>query len=360
MTRGKISRALIDLSSSLVGSFTGGLAHVNILASMVFGTISGSAVADAASLGSIMIPEMVARGYKKDFSVAVISTSASIAILIPPSIPMIIYAVVANVSIARMFLAGFIPGVVYGLSLMITSYFIAKREGFPAYEPFSIRNVWKKSQEAAGAALIPITILGGIYGGLATTTEVAALAAVMALFLSLFWYKGVELSEVPQIMLTCGKRAGAVLMILSMSIALSWYLTREGVPQQIAAVMMSVTTNKSLIILIVVILLTFCGMVLHGGSMIIMLVPILLPLMEQVGMDPIHFGVFFTMMICVGEQTPPVASVLLTSCAVAGIAVADTMKALMPLLITLYINALLVAYVPAVSLFLPNLLLGHG
>lgn len=360
MTRGKISEALINASSALVGFIAGGLAHVNIFVSMLFANISGSAVADAASIGSILIPEMKKRNYPADFSVAVTSCSASIGILIPPSIPMLLYAVVADVSVARMFLAGAIPGVIYGSSLMLGAYIIAKKRKFPSHEPFSILNVVRKSKHALWASLIPIIILGGILTGIATTTESAAIAAVTALVLALIVYRGLRVRDLPAALLTCGKRAGAVLMIMSTSMVLSWYFVSEGVPQEVARVMLSLTSSKAIVIFIVLSFLSLAGTVIFGASMIFMFVPIFLPLMEQVGVDVVHFGAIFTMGICIGEQTPPVASVLLTTCSVAGISVSDVLRALLPFFLILVANGFLVAYVPELSLWLPNLVLGPG
>ncbi|MFX0093400.1 MAG: TRAP transporter large permease [Candidatus Hodarchaeota archaeon] len=358
MTRGQVSEALVEVSSSLVGFIRGGLAHVNIFVSMLFANISGSAVADAASLGSILIPEMEKRGYPKDFSVAVTSTSASIGILIPPSIAMILYAVVADVSVARMFLAGFIPGSLYGFSLMIGAYIIARRRKYPSYEPFSLSNVVRKGRRAVWATIIPIVILGGILTGVCTTTEAAGLAAMIALCLALFVYKGIRINQVPSVLLSCSKRAGAVLMIMSTSMVLSWYLIREGIPQALAAWMGTLTSSTPLVILILIIFISLCGVILHGASMMLMLVPVLLPLTREFGIDPIHFGVLFTMGICVGEQTPPVASVLLVTTSVAHLPIVDSLRALLPFFLILVANTFLVAYVPFFSLFLPNLVLG--
>lgn len=358
MTMGAVSQALIGFSSSLVGFIRGGLAHVNVFVSMLFANISGSAVADAASLGSILIPEMEKRGYPKDFSVAVTSTSASIGILIPPSIAMILYAFLADVSVARVFVAGFIPGTVYGLSLMAVAYIIARRRKYPSYEPFSLPNIMKQSKKAAPAAIIPLVILGGILTGLCTTTEAAALAAMIALFLALFVYKGIGFRQLPEVLLVCAKRAGGILYIYGTSMVLTWYLTTEGIPQALAAWMASLTSSTTLVLIILTIFLSLLGTVIHGASLILMLVPILMPLTRKFGIDPVHFGVLFTMGICVGEQTPPVASVLLVTCSVAGLPVTDSLRAVLPFFLMLMANTFLVALVPAVSLFLPNLVFG--
>jgi tripartite ATP-independent transporter DctM subunit len=353
-----VATRLIDFASALVGWISGGLAHANIVTSMLFANVSGSAVADAASVGAILIPEMEKRGFAKGFSVVVTSYSASIGILIPPSIGMLLYSVVSDVSVARLFLAGYLPGVGYGICLMIVSYIIAKKRAYPTHEPFSIRNVAHRFNRTWIALLIPVTIIFGIIGGAFTPTEAAAITTALAIVAGLLVYRGMRFRDLPRSFVVAARRSANVLLLLSISSVFSHYLITEGIPQAMAETIMSWGLSPAMVTFVIVVFLVLAGVFLHGAPMILMLVPIFLPLVDQMGMDRVHFGLLFIFCVVIGEQTPPVASVLLTTCGVANYPITRAWSASIPFFIVLLCYTMLIAYVPAITLVLPELVFG--
>ena len=358
MNSAGISRRLIDFASALVGFIRGGLAMVNIVTSMFFAEISGSAVADAAALGSILIPAMRKKGYPLDFSAAVTSASATCAIIIPPSIPMIIYAVMAETSIVRLFMAGVIPGIMAGGSMMLLSYYFAIKKKWPVEEIFDLKNVWITFKEASWTFLIPIVIIGGIFSGFFTATESAGIAAACALFVGMFVYRELKIKSLPKVLLDAGEQTAIVMFIVAGSALLSWVLTNEMIPQRIAASIIAMTQNKYVILLMMNVFFLFAGMFLHSAAAIIMIVPIVMPLVNMVGIDPVHFGLIVTFNLGIGQQTPPVASVLLTTCSVAKVSITEVMRVNIYFILIALIVLFFLTYVPAVSMFLPNLLIG--
>jgi C4-dicarboxylate transporter DctM subunit len=353
-----VAGRLIDFASATVGWLSGGLAHANIVTSMLFANVSGSAVADAASVGSILIPEMERRGFAKGFSVIVTSYSASIGILIPPSIGMILYSVVSDVSVARLFAAGYIPGVGYGICLMTVAYIIAKKNAYPTHEPFSIPNVVHRFNRTWVALLIPATIIVGIVGGAFTPTEAAAITTSLAIIAGVLIYRGMRIRDLPRSIIVGARRAANVLLLLSISSVFSHYLITEGVPQAIASTIMSWGLSPAMVKFVIFVFLVFSGTFLHGAPMILMLAPIFLPLVDQMGMDRVHFGLMFIFCVVIGEQTPPVASVLLTTCGVANYPITRAWQASYPFFFTLLAYTLMIIYVPSISLFLPHLIFG--
>jgi C4-dicarboxylate transporter, DctM subunit len=358
LASGAVAKRLIDFASALVGWMAGGLAHANIVTSMLFANVSGSAVADAASVGSILIPEMEKRGYSRAFSVVVTAYSASIGILIPPSIGMILYAVVSDVSIARLFAAGYLPGIGYGICLMTVAYFIAKKRAYPTHEPFSIGNVAHRFNRTWIALLIPATIIFGIVGGAFTPTEAAAITTALAIIAATLVYRGMRIRDLPRSFIIGARRAANVLLLLSISSVFSHYLITEGIPQAMAETIMSWGLAPWQVTLVIITFLVIAGIFLHGAPMILMLVPIFLPLIDQIGMDRVHFGLLFIFCVVIGEQTPPVASVLLTTCGVANFPITRAWTASIPFFIMLLCYTLLIAYVPSITLALPDLLFG--
>lgn len=353
-----VASRLIDFASAIVGWLSGGLAHANIVTSMLFANVSGSAVADAASVGSILIPEMEKRGFAKDFSVIVTSYSASIGILIPPSIGMLLYSVVSDVSVAKLFAAGYIPGVGYGIALMTVSYIIAKKRAYPTHEPFTLSNVAHRFNRTWVALLIPVTIVFGIVGGAFTPTEAAAITTALAIIAGVLVYRGMRIRDLPRSLIVAGRRAANVLLLLSISSVFSHYLITEGIPQAMAESIMSWGLSPAMVKLVIFVFLVLAGIFLHGAPMILMLAPIFLPLVDQMGMDRVHFGLMFIFCVVIGEQTPPVASVLLTTCGVANFPITRAWQASYPFFFTLLAYTLLIIYVPQISLFLPDLIFG--
>jgi C4-dicarboxylate transporter DctM subunit len=357
MNSAGLSVRLVNFCSALVGFIRGGLAMVNIVASMFFAEISGSAVADAAALGSILIPAMKKKGYPADFSAAVTSASATQAIIIPPSIPMIIYAVMAESSIVALFMAGLIPGVMAGVSMMILSYYFAVKKKYPIEEIFNLKKVWATFKEAAWAFSLPVIIIGGIFGGIFTATEAASRAVLAAFFIGVFVYRELRFRDLPEVLLSAGIQTAVVMMIVAGSALLSWLLTNELIPQRIAAAITAATENKYIILMLMNVFFLFAGMFLHSAAAIIMIVPIVMPLVHKVGIDPIHFGLIVTFNLGIGQQTPPVASVLLTTCSVANISIAEVMRVNIYFILLALGVLIILTYLPEISLFLPNLLL---
>lgn len=354
MNAGGISRRLIAFVSALIGFVKGGLAMVNIGVSLIFAEISGSAVADVAALGSVMIPEMKRKGYSKEFAAAVTSSSASLAIIIPPSIPMILYAIAAGTSVEQLFVAGLVPGVIGGLLLMLVSYMFARKYNFPVEEAFNLANVRKTFVEAIPCLLLPIIILGGIFSGLATATEAAGLAVLAAILVAL-WYGELELKLLKSSMLDGAMQTAVVMLLVAASILMGDFLTVARVPQDLAAWIASVSDNKYVILFILNIFFLIIGFFLHSAAAIILVVPIIVPLMNTVGIDPVHFGLVLTLNLAIGQQTPPVASVLITACSIAKSDVWETTKVNIWFVAVLLFVLFLCTYVPAVPMFLVDL-----
>jgi len=356
MNQCDLSRRLIAFASSLVGFISGGLAHVTVVTSMFFAEISGSAVADAAALGSILIPEMHRKGYKKAFATALVSCASTMAILIPPSIPMILYAVIAGQSVNKMLFAGLFPGILVGIVLMIFSYFIAKKENYPVEQQFSLKQVWVTFREAFWALMVPTIILGGILFGVFTATEAAAVAVVAAFLIGTLIYRKLDMRVLPEVLINAAKQTSVVMMLIATSALLGWYLTNDQIPQKLASGLLDISSNKWIILGILNIFFLIVGMFLHSTAAIIMLVPLLMPLIKQVGIDPIHFGAILTMNLGIGQQTPPVASVLITTCAIAKMSIHQVFGYLKWFILAMLIVLVLVTYIPSISLTLPHLM----
>jgi tripartite ATP-independent transporter DctM subunit len=355
MNTTSISRRLISLTSALIGFVRGGLAMVNVGVSMFFAEISGSAVADVAALGSVLIPAMVRRKYTAKLAAAVTSSSASIAIIIPPSIAMIIYGALADASIVQLFVAGIVPGVLGGLAMMALCYWYAVRQDLPREEAFDLGRLWKAFKEAGWALMLPVIILGGIFGGIVTATEGAGLAVVAALFIGGVIYRELNWKHLRKAMIEGVMQTAVVMLLVATSAVLGLYLTEIQVPQNFARWVMDLTNNKYAVLALLNCGLFVIGMFLHGAAAIILVVPIVMPLIHQIGIDPIQFGLIMTLNIAVGQQTPPVASVLVTSCSIAKTDIWETTKVNIPFILVLLGVLLLVTYVPAVSLTLVDI-----
>ena len=352
MNTGGISRRLIAFVSALVGFVRGGLAMVNVGVSLFFAEISGSAVADVAATGSVLIPAMKEKGYRPRFAAALTSSSASLAIIIPPSIPMILYGALSGTSIVQLFVAGIVPGLIGAALLMALCAYFAHRYDLPREESFSLRVLGRAAREAAWALLLPVVILGGIFGGIVTATEGAALAVATALFIGTVIYRELDLTKLYRAMVDGVIQTSVVMLLVAASAVLGLYLAETGLPQRLAQGITSITTNVFLVLMIVNLFLLFVGMVLHGAAAIILTVPIFMPLVQQLGIDPVQFGILLTLNIALGQQTPPVASVLVTACSIAKTDVWGTTRTNLPFIGVLLLVLLLVTYVPAVPLSL--------
>ncbi len=352
MNTTSISRRLIDFCLALVGFIRGGLAMVNVTVSLFFAEISGSAVADVAATGSVLIPAMKKRGFKPQFAAALTSSTASLAIIIPPSIPMILYGALSDTSIVQLFIAGVVPGLIGASLMFLVCYRYALKYGIPKEVAFSLRNLARSGKEAGWALLLPVIILGGIFGGFVTATEGAGLAVVAALVIGTVIYRDLEVSQLYDALMEGVTQTATVMLLVATSAVLGLHLTETELPQKLTLAVTQITTDPILVLIIINVMLFVLGMFLHGAAAIILTVPILMPLVNQVGIDPVHFGIILTLNIALGQQTPPVASVLATSCAIAKTDIWSTTRANLPLIGVLLLVLLLVTYIPAIPLTL--------
>ena len=354
MNTSGISRRLIAFASAILGFIRGGLAMVNIGSSMFFAEISGSAVADVAALGSVLMPAMKKKGYPGTFAAAITSSSASLAIIIPPSIPMILYAVMSGASVVQLFVAGIIPGIIGGLSMMALSYWYAVRYNWPVEEAFQLRRVWSTFKDAALALLLPVIILGGIFGGVVTASEGAGLAVVAAIGIALY-YREIQWRQLWSAVIDGAVQTAAVMLLVAASALLGVHLTEAQVPQKLAQVIVGLTQEPWAVLALLNVFFLFIGLFLHSAAAIILVVPIVMPVVNAVGIDPVHFGLVVTLNLAIGQQTPPVASVLMTACSIAKENVWDVTKVNLPFIGVLLGVLLLITYVPAIPLALVNL-----
>ncbi len=321
---------------------------------MFFAEISGSAVADVAALGSVLMPAMKKKGYPGTFAAAITSSSASLAIIIPPSIPMILYAVMAGTSVVQLFVAGIIPGIIGGLSMMGLSYWYAVRFNWPVEEVFQLKRVWKTFKDAALALMLPVIILGGIFGGIVTASEGAGLAVVAAIGIALY-YREIEWKQLWSAVIDGAVQTAAVMLLVASSALLGVFLTESQVPQKLAQAIIGLTREPWAVLALLNVFFLFIGLFLHSAAAIILVVPIVMPVVNAVGIDPVHFGLIVTLNLAIGQQTPPVASVLMTACSIAKENVWDVTKVNLPFIAVLISVLLLITYVPAVPLALVNL-----
>jgi tripartite ATP-independent transporter DctM subunit len=355
MNASGISRRLIAFASSVFGWIRGGLAHVSIGASHFFAEISGSAVADVAALGSILIPGMKAKGYPAPLAAAVMSSAATLAVIIPPSIPMILYAVMAETSVVQLFVAGIVPGIIGGVGLMAMAYYFARRYNLPREAAFSWARIRSTARDALWAFLLPIIILGGIFGGVVTATEGAALAVVAALFVGLVIYRELDLSELRRAIIEGGVQTAVVMLLVATSALLGTYLTEVQAPQHLAQAVANFTQDKWLVLALLNVLFLLLGMFLHSAAAIILVVPVVMPLVRAVGIDPVHFGLIVTVNLGIGQQTPPVASVLMVASAIAKESIWQVTRVNVYFIAVLVTVLLLVTYVPVTGMGLVDL-----
>lgn len=357
MNTGGITSRLVDMAKVMVGHFTGGLSHAVVVTNMVMAGMSGSGVADAAGSGTILIPAMKRAGYPVPFAAAVTAAAGTIGPIIPPSIPFVIYGSLANVSTGRLLLAGAVPGVLMGITLMIFAYIISKRRHYPAEPKATCGQILSTSLRALPPMGMPVIILGGIIGGIMTPTEAAAAGAIYSLILGLFVYREIKPAMLPGIITESVVGTAAVLIIMSAAQPFGWVLTFEQAPQQVLSFFDNANFEVWQIYLIINAALLFLGCFMEGMAIMIMAVPVLLPLLAATGIDPMHFGVVFVINIMIGAITPPVGTIMYVVLALAKISMAEFAKEIWPFFIALVVALFATTYIPELATWLPNLLM---
>ena len=356
MGEGGMARRLMDFANAVVGRFHGGLAYVNTMTCMMFGSVSGSAVAAVSSVGGFMIPEMIRKGYGREFSTALTTTSATTGLLIPPSNIMIVYAVVAgNVSVAALFLAGVFPGIVMGLLIMFACFLINYNQDVGSGDKASLKQVIAAFAQAIPSLLLIVIVLGGIIGGVFSATEASAIAVAYAFLLAVFIYGEVKIRDIPRILLKCAMTTSVVMLLVGASSAMSWVLAVEQVPQSVSAALLAITDNPLITLLIINALLLVVGTFMDMTPAVLIFTPIFLPVVMGMGMNPVHFGILMIANLCIGLCTPPVGTCLFVGCSVGGTTIAKVVKPLIPIFIAMVIALLLITYIPGLSLWLPRL-----
>jgi tripartite ATP-independent transporter DctM subunit len=356
MGQGGIARRLTDLATALVGRFPGGLAFVNVLSCMLFGAVSGSATAAVSSIGGFIIPEMQRKGYNREFGVALTITSATTGLLIPPSNIMIVYALVSGgaVSIATLFVAGIVPGMVFGLLLMIAAGLLCKKHGYGAAENMPLSAIWTSFRRAFLSLLLIFIVLGGIMKGVFTATEAAAIAVAYSFVLSVLVYREVAWKDISKILLQTGITTAVVFLLIATSMAMSWILTLEEIPQQVSTFMLGLSDNPIIILLLINVLLLVVGTFMDMTPAVLIFTPIFWPVVQNFGMTPVHFGIMLIANLCIGLCTPPVGTCLFVGCGVGKTTIAKVAPAAIPFFIALLAALMLVTFVPALTNWLPT------
>lgn len=355
MNRGGITDRIVGFCNALVGHIRGGLGLANIVASMIFAGISGTAVADTASLGAVLIPAMKKEGYEADFSCAVTAASSTIGPIIPPSMPMIIAGTLTSLSVGKLFMAGAVPGILLGIGLMIVSYFISRKKGHPKGEKATRRQLLHEFFGAFWALMLTVLILWGIVGGVFSPTEASVVASLYALFVGLFVYRDLKVRDLPRILIDTAVTTASIIVLVGVANLFAWILTSEQIPQMVADALLSVTKNKYLILLMINVLLLFVGTFMETIAALLTLFPTLLAVATQVGIDPIQFAIIAVLNLMIGLTTPPVGVCLFVASTIGKISISRIARANIPFLVVSIIVLLLVSYIPAISLWLPGL-----
>ena len=353
LARGAMSQKLVTFAESHMGRIRGGLSVVSVIAGMFFAAISGSGAATTAAVGATMIPELKKRGYKEDSSTALIASAGCIGVVIPPSVPMVLYAVIADQSVTQLFKNGFLPGVMMGGILIAISLRQAYKYNYPIGTAFSWKNVWMTFKQSIWGLLMPIIILGGIFSGYFTPSEAAAVAVVYSMVVSMFVYRDLTLKELGKIMLGSAKTSAIIMIIIACSGVFGWVLANWKIPEAVAQGILSISTNKYIILFLISVIILIAGVFMETSSAVILLTPVFLPLVRALGVDLVHFGIIFTVGISIGMITPPVAINLFVGSSITGIPIERIAKAVWPYLLSLIVVFLIYVYLP---LFIPALL----
>ena len=356
MAKAGISKRLIAFVNACIGHTRGGIAIVCVIVSCLFGAISGSNTATTAAIGSIMIPGMKEKGYDLEFAAAVTASSGVLGAIIPPSLMMISYGTITGASISGLFMGGFLPGILCGLSMILVSYFICRKHGYVSDRKFNAAFLGKSFTSAILAILMPVIVLGGIYGGIFTPTEAAAVACVYCFIVATFIYKEITIRDLPKILLDSIRTSSGIMLLVCTASLFGWALTVGKIPQMVADAIMGLTTNPILIMLLMNIVLLVVGCFLESIAAIVIMTPVLYPIAAAIGMDPIHFGIMLCVNICIGTLTPPFGVCLFVASGMTNLPIEKIAKKSLPFLAALIICLMLITYIPQISMFLPNLL----
>ena len=355
MNSGGVAHRLVAFAKTLVGFLPGGLALINIISAMLMGSVAGSAMASASAMGSILGPEMEKEGYSRGFGVAINITSATTGLVIPPSNILIVYSLASGgASIAALFLAGYIPGILTGLFLMIVAMLWAKKKNFKTGKREPLKKVLNSFVRAFPSLMLLIVVIGGIVSGVFTATEASAIAVIYTLVLG-FFYKEITLKNLPSILLKSSITTAIVMFLIGASMSMSWVLSFENIPEMISSGILSLSDNKIVILLLINLTLLFVGIFMDMTPAVLIFTPIFLPIVTQLGIDPVHFGIIMILNLCIGLCTPPVGSVLFVGVGVANTSIQKVIKPLIPLFLAMIFSLLLVTYIPALSLWLPSI-----
>ncbi|WP_375323912.1 TRAP transporter large permease [Flagellimonas sp. GZD32] len=355
MNQGGIAHRLIAFAKTLVGALPGGLALINIISAMFMGAIAGSAMASASAMGSILGPEMEKEGYDKGFSAAVNITSATTGLVIPPSNILIVYSLASGgASIAALFLAGYIPGLITGVLLMLVAILWAKKKGYGTGQRSTLKQVFKTFVDAVPSLFLLVLVIGGIVAGIFTATEASAIAVLYSLILG-FVYKQITIKKLPNIFLNASATTAIVMLLIAASMSMSWALSFEHIPQEISSGLLSMTDNKIALLLIINIILLMVGIFMDITPAVLIFTPIFLPIVTKLGIDPVHFGIIMILNLCIGLCTPPVGSVLFVGVGVAKTSIEKVVKPLLPLFVAMILALFLITYIPELTLWLPSL-----
>ena len=355
MNRGGIARRLVDFAKVLLGTLPGGLAYVNILAAMLFGSISGSATAAASAIGSVLGPRMSEEGYDRGFSAAVNLSAATTGLIIPPSHNLIIYSLAGGgISITALFLAGYIPGLLIGLSLMAVAGAVAYRKQYPVAERSSLREGIRSLLKALPSLFLLVLVIGGIVGGIFTPTEAAAVAVLYTFILSVVIYKEVKISELDMVFVRSASTTAIVMLLVGTSMAMSWLMAYENIPQEVSEALIHLSDNPILVLVLINLLLLCVGIFMDMAPAVLIFAPIFLPVVTKLGIDPVHFGIIMIMNLSIGLCTPPVGVVLFVGCSVSGTSITEVIRPLLPLYAAMVVALILVTCFPILSLWLPQ------
>ena len=356
MSAGGVTKRIVDFSMALVGALAGGLALVVAVAGMFFAALSGSSAATTAAIGSAMIDEMEKRGYPRSFAAAVVASGGTVGIVIPPSITMVVYGSIANTSIADLFLGGFAPGILMGLSMCLVSWVIAKKQGYKGEGQFSIMRALRSFRECFWALMMPVIILGGIYGGIFTPTEAAAVAAVYGALVGFFIYKELTLKDIPKTLLSAAYNTTMIMFVVGAANVFGWILTNAQVPHALAQNFTHLTNSPIVFLMLVNVLLLFIGTLINASAAVVILTPILLPVALSMGIDPMFFGVLMVVNLAIGCITPPVGLDIFIVSSITGISIDKVTAKVMPYLLILLADLVILTYIPSIITFLPNML----